>query len=698
MRAFVTGATGFVGRHLVSELLQRQWSVTALVRSPSKTSVLPKGVTLVSGDMLDDAALTAGLQGADVVFHLAAAIDGPWETHAKVTVDATRRFLQLSSEARVKRFVLVSSLAVYDKRGMKAGTTINEDWKALPPDPAAGPYARGKIEVERLVATTDVKPMEVTVMRLGLVYGPEKLIFPHLGELIGERRLAIGDASLGLPLIDINSAVDALISAGISHAAAGRTYHAVDTSQVCRRDYARAYEEITRSSLGIRYLPLWPILAICHSLTLLKKLVPLRTIPTLSAEKFRVRSVEADYDTSRLQQDTGWKPAPDIRAGLKRCLNVGSGIRADVQRVGLIGAGVIAPLHVYALERIPGARLVGILDLNLEAAKRLADPAKVSAYNDAESFWREAQPDIVHVLTPPLTHAAVARDALDRGAHVILEKPAVSTLQQCDELVEIAHARGLSIGVDENVAFDPMIQHARSLLLRGALGELIHVHAFMGFDLRRSRALSGPDSGAWALRLPGGLLEDLLPHPLSAIMQLTGRQMTPKYWQCISTSRAPAQIEDELRLSCTAAGDVTAEIVVSLTARPDDFIFTIYGTRATVRIDLMNMLIDSVTPIPGPRAIARGVRTVRSGARVLGQTMRNTALIALGKAPAPGAPLHLLRAHYDALRSGDRLPAPLQDARSIVAITRAIWPISRPADSRQQEQRTTERRMIDTAG
>ncbi|RPI57398.1 MAG: gfo/Idh/MocA family oxidoreductase, partial [Lysobacterales bacterium] len=295
-------------------------------------------------------------------------------------------------------------------------------------------------------------------------------------------------------------------------------------------------------------------------------------------------------------------------------------------------------------------------------------------------------------------------EALERGAHVLLEKPATVTLEECDALIEAADTRKLTIGVDETIVWDPLIRRARSQLLLGVLGELVHVDVHMAFDLQRGgrldRILKTP--ACWERQLPGGPLEDLLPHPLSVVRALTGG-LALEHWRSTCTGRLPAEFIDELRLSL-AADRTTASVSISLSARPDDFLVTLHGTRASVRIDIQNMLYDCLAPLPGPRAASRGMRVVRSGLRALGQTARNALLIATGQSPTPASPIHLIVAHHAALAKGAPPPCPLAAARTDIAAARAIWPAEhsaaaaassgrQPATSAasRRERRSTER-------
>lgn len=134
MLVAVTGATGFVGRHIVEHLLRREHEVRALVRDPSRSGWLrDRGVALVEGDLEDQAALRALVQGAGAVVHLVGVIlEIGRQTFERVHVGGTRHVLDAAREAGVGRFVHMSALGAR-------------------PDAAATPYHRTKAAAEALV-------------------------------------------------------------------------------------------------------------------------------------------------------------------------------------------------------------------------------------------------------------------------------------------------------------------------------------------------------------------------------------------------------------------------------------------------------------------------------------------------------------------------------------------------------------------
>jgi NADH dehydrogenase len=109
----VTGASGFVGRHVVQALLSAGKDVRALVRDPKKGASL--GSELVEGDMTDAASLRRAVEGVDAVVHLVAIRQGKQEQFQQIMVDGTRNLLAAAREAGVRRFVHMSALGTSEE-------------------------------------------------------------------------------------------------------------------------------------------------------------------------------------------------------------------------------------------------------------------------------------------------------------------------------------------------------------------------------------------------------------------------------------------------------------------------------------------------------------------------------------------------------------------------------------------------------
>lgn len=165
MRALVTGATGFIGRHVVCELRERGAEVAALARPTSDTSGLD-GVDIAVGDMTDPASLRDPIAGCDAVIHLAALLKAPWKPdfHSANADGAGNIAAACAAAPRPPVLVLVSSMAAggpVDRGGVRT--------EAMPAEPVSR-YGRAKLAAED-AARAHADRVPITVFRPPMVFG-----------------------------------------------------------------------------------------------------------------------------------------------------------------------------------------------------------------------------------------------------------------------------------------------------------------------------------------------------------------------------------------------------------------------------------------------------------------------------------------------------------------------------------------------
>ncbi len=169
-KALVTGATGFVGSHLVERLISGGWEVRALVRPTSDTGHLRGlGVELEEGDLSDPESVRRGGAGAEVVYHLAAATFArSAQAFERANAQGTRRLVEgiAAAEPRPRRLVYLSSYAA-------CGPSLPGRPRSLedPPAPLTA-YGRTKLAGEAEVRELEGRGVEVVVVRAPTVYGP----------------------------------------------------------------------------------------------------------------------------------------------------------------------------------------------------------------------------------------------------------------------------------------------------------------------------------------------------------------------------------------------------------------------------------------------------------------------------------------------------------------------------------------------
>src|SRR5206468_8152860 len=120
-------------------------------------------------------------------------------------------------------------------------------------------------------------------------------------------------------------------------------------------------------------------------------------------------------------------------------------------RVAIVGCGKVADQHVQAIHRIADCRLVAVCDRELLMAKQLGERFGVSeCFSDLEEMLRATTPDVVHITTPPQSHYSIAKQCLESGSHVYLEKPFTVTAAEAEALIQLALSRNLKITAGNN--------------------------------------------------------------------------------------------------------------------------------------------------------------------------------------------------------------------------------------------------------
>jgi predicted dehydrogenase len=145
--------------------------------------------------------------------------------------------------------------------------------------------------------------------------------------------------------------------------------------------------------------------------------------------------------------------------------------------IGIVGAGFVGPHHLDALRRLGVVDIVALATSSEESARRKADALHVPrAYGRVEALLDDPDVAVVHVATPNHLHAAVITAALARGKHVVSDKPLTTTVAEADRLVEQATRAGVVHAVTFNYRGNPLVQEARALVARGAIGVPHFVH------------------------------------------------------------------------------------------------------------------------------------------------------------------------------------------------------------------------------
>jgi len=174
----------------------------------------------------------------------------------------------------------------------------------------------------------------------------------------------------------------------------------------------------------------------------------------------------------------------------------------DSIRTAVIGVGYLGRIHAQKYAQIPGSKLVAVVDSDHAAAQRVAAELGVRAESDYRAILDEV--DAVSIVVPTPLHHAVGCAVLDKGVHVLMEKPIATTLAEARELVAVAHKRGCVLQVGHLERFNPAIVAAVSRL---HVPRFVESHRLAPFKLR------GTDVS---------VVLDLMIHDIDLIQELVG--------------------------------------------------------------------------------------------------------------------------------------------------------------------------------
>lgn len=257
MKAFVTGATGFLGTAVVSALRERDHDVVALVR-PETAHELPTEVGIVRGDLRAAPDLVEALRDVDVVVHCAAVKSGDLHSQYNGTVRATEALLDAVVQAGVGRFVLVSSFSVYDAVKLRRGDVLDEEAPLVDAATARDAYAATKrLQEEVVERAAHEHGIGVTIARPGFIYGPGNVWSARLGYRVGGGTWVGIGGRAPLPATYVGNCADAIVLMAERHVTGVERFNVVDDDPPTQRRYRSLLARGLRPSRSIT-VP-WPV-------------------------------------------------------------------------------------------------------------------------------------------------------------------------------------------------------------------------------------------------------------------------------------------------------------------------------------------------------------------------------------------------------------------------------------------------------
>jgi predicted dehydrogenase len=251
-------------------------------------------------------------------------------------------------------------------------------------------------------------------------------------------------------------------------------------------------------------------------------------------------------------------------------------------RVAVVGAGQVAARHVEAFADHPDAVVVAVADPLLERAEALASRAGGRAYADYEAMLEAEDVDAVCVCVPHDLHLDVARAAVAAGAHLLMEKPIATTLEDAHEMLRLVDDAGLTMMIGFVHRFRNEVLEAKRLVQEGVLGT-------PATALDKFCSLGGPHPPGWVWekeRAGGGVLMYGGIHAVDRILWLLDTTAETVYARAHAYTRWGGDVEDGLVAVLSLANGVTASLFENSPpyGRPGGWETELFGSEGALRI------------------------------------------------------------------------------------------------------------------
>jgi predicted dehydrogenase len=264
-----------------------------------------------------------------------------------------------------------------------------------------------------------------------------------------------------------------------------------------------------------------------------------------------------------------------------------------VTRFAVIGVGAnVFDLHARAI-RSSGVELVGVADINLQAAQRRADELGCPAFASHTELLAATKPQAVAIVVPHPFHAAIAIDCVNAGAHVLVEKPIADEISEADRMIQAARQEKRLLAVNLQHRTRAEIRAAKRLIDEGRLGTIQRVEMnAIWTRTARYYQLAGW-RGTWRGE-GGGVLMNQSPHSLDLVCHLAGQPRRVAAWN--RTLYHKIETEDTAVAMLEWSNGALGSILVSTAMAGEPERLEIAGTHGGLRIGRRGLQVWEADP------------------------------------------------------------------------------------------------------
>jgi predicted dehydrogenase len=360
-------------------------------------------------------------------------------------------------------------------------------------------------------------------------------------------------------------------------------------------------------------------------------------------------------------------------------------IRADWLRVmvraAIVGCGKIADAHASQIRRIKGAEIVAALDSEELMARQFCERFLVKdAFRDLDELLEKAKPDVVHITTPPGSHFPVAKQCLEMGCHVYVEKPFTLYANESRQLIDLAEQQDRKLTVGHDAQFTHVARQLRSQVKKDYLGgKPIHLESTYCYDLGNvvyARAFLG-NQGHWLRTLPGKLLHNVISHGVARIAEYIEGDapeiIASGFISPMLRALGENEIIDELRVMINDSNRLTAYFTFSSQMRPAMNQFRVYGSKNGLFLDETQQILIRLKGEKLKSYGERFVPQIQFSLQYLQNLGRNLRLFLKNDFHFESGKKYLMTAFYECIENKKPVPIPYREIILISDIMEEVF-------------------------
>lgn len=256
----------------------------------------------------------------------------------------------------------------------------------------------------------------------------------------------------------------------------------------------------------------------------------------------------------------------------------------DRYNTAIVGCGVIAQNHLRILKKLRSLKVVAVCDNDKKKAISTSEKWKIDHYySDFSKMLSNEDISILSILTPPLSHAFLAVEAIKNGINVVIEKPLTMTTKEANPIISALRGSGAKMTVVYHWLFSKTMLKALSLIREQGIGKVLNVDFKFVHNTKDDPMASDPNH--WCHKLLGGRFGEMLPHPVYVLQSILGDNLRTRKLFVSKRGNVPWLRNDELHAILQSEKGL-GSLYVSLNAPRGMYVCDVYGTKEILRIDL----------------------------------------------------------------------------------------------------------------